>query len=220
MSVADDLDGSTAPTINSILASVESRVQGATRPLLVQEFRWAMQEFLHRTQVWRVVETIQMIPGVNRYRLPVTALWPAVLPDVLYAASVGETELTPALDVAYQQAKAPAEGLPRFIALDGSHALLYPVPQEAGTLVLHVSLTIDPAISTGAYPTPLLPYSDTILSGSLSRVYAMDNRPWTNLVLARYNLARFHNGMMSVRHAVSNSRSNRSARIVIPRFGA
>lgn len=219
MSLAQDLDGSTAPTVNAILASAESRVQGITPGMLAQEFRWAMQEFLTRTQAWRVVESVPLTPGVGRYRVPFTQTWPMLVPHVLYRASVEGVELIPTTDAEYQQLASPSQGTPKYITLEQAHVRLYPVPQAAGTLLLDVSVVIDPSVAPGVYPVSLLPHSDTILSGALSRVYAMDNRPWSSAVLARYHLGRFHNGMAMARHGQANSRSNRSARIAIPRFG-
>lgn len=201
--------------------AVTSRLKGVTPDFVDAEAAWALNEFLTRTQLVRATQDITLEEGEGSYALPLRTTHPYCLADTLYAGYLGNTQMAVGRDL--NMWYATDEGTPSLIELEGvSRLRVHPRPdaENAGkTLRVLVSVTTDPSYRCAPIPDGIMPFVDTLLSGVLARLHAMDGVAWSNSTLAAYFSQRFHSQMMAARAAAMQGRSTTPAPLHFRRFG-
>jgi hypothetical protein len=212
-----------ALALDSVRRALKSRIGNLTDELMDQELRWTLQEFLSFTQVWRHVETVNLIQGQTDYQIQLNVVNPAFVAQTILGAWNDKSPLTLAVDLAAELSRINAgTGEPARVELaGGTHLRVSPAPaQSGGNVYALLAMTADPSLPLTEIPSPALPYTDALVSGTLGRLHAMDAKPWSNALLVRFHVARFHSIMSSARAAAKAGRSNRNAPWRFPRFGA
>lgn len=192
--------------------AVRARVPGITDDLIEHELYWAVGEFLTFTHAWKQVETVELQAGVSDYRISQNQAVPVYVAATLLAAwrNGQPLRLGCNLSTVTQADPEHPRGAPSAVELvHGTHLRVYPTPNESGGDPVQALLvmTVLPPFTDVQFPTAVAPYLDAVLSGVLSRLYAMDGKPWANPVAARFHVARFHNLMSSARASVRSGRS-------------
>ena len=218
--------------LDSIRRALMTRLPGATDDLVNQELRWALQEFLSFTQVWRTTETSPLVDGVTDYQIPMNVGNPSAVAETILAGWVvrpapdaGNVSLRVAVDLSVELALMSTAGTPDRVELvAGTHLRVSPRPDAqisaGGSLVAYLVMSLDPSLPLTELPASVIPYTDAILSGTLARMHAMDAKPWTSPILVRFHTGRFHAMKTNARAAANAGRSNQAAPRRFPRFGA
>ena len=202
--------------LESVKESAMVRLPGADPTIIDRETRWMMSEFLRETRVWRRVMTVTLVDATTMYDLPIEDEEAVA---VLMGATLDGSQMSLGLPSALDE----QEGTPTQAGMEGDRVLrVWPVPMlgDAGKVVaVDVALTL--LVSVDAVPPDALrPYQGYMLDGLLARLYAMPDKPWTNVRIADVHLRRFETGKASVKRDMDGHRSFGSPRARFPRFGA
>lgn len=198
------------------------RLPGVIPELLDIEFRYVVAEFLSRTLCYRRGLEVPLTPDEGVYRL---GLQPYEgVAALLYGeysrdreAKEGNTLLRMGTPPSVPRMGA-WYGVRRAGMIDTQRVAIAPAPSEVGYARFDVALTLTPDID---FPMPdvLLPWQDILLAGLLSRMMAMQDKPYSNLNLAGVNKREFESRMQQVRREVDGGRAYGSIRPRFPKFG-
>lgn len=188
--------------LESVRQAAMVRLTGATPEVVDLESCWVISDFLTRTRVWRRVVAITPIPGVDEYVIPNIQLYEsAVL--ITEATYKDRTLLLAKFPVATMQ-----DGLPTAVMLTNDRTVgVYPSPTAdvTDTIDLELVMTLLPKLSNPV-PTVVRPYHDTILKGVLARMYAIPDKPYTNLRLAAVERVDYDRSVYDIRRIVDGGR--------------
>jgi hypothetical protein len=101
----------------------------------------------------------------------------------------------------------------------GTVKMPYP-SQQAQTYVATVALNVVDPVTRDAYP--IVPYdivirfTEELMHGILSRMFAQPNKPWTNLPMAQYYTSKFNGGSARAKNAVAAGNTFGSQRWAYP----
>ncbi len=202
--------------LESVKESAMARLPGADPSIIDRETRWMVSEFLRETRVWRRTYSVTLVDSTTMYDLPIEDEEAVA---VLMAATLDGAPMNLGLPSALDE----QEGTPLNAGMEGDRVLrVWPVPMlaDAGKVVaVDVALTL--LVSVDAPPPDVLrPYQGFMLDGLLARLYAMPDKPWTNIRIADVHLRRFEVGKTSVKREMDGHRSFGAPRVRFPRFGA
>lgn len=202
--------------IESVKESVLSRLVGVDPSLVDRETRWVLNEFLSGTRVWRRTLDVTLVDATTIYDVPIEDEESVA---VLMAATLDGAPMGLGLPSALDT----QDGTPRQVGMESDRSVrVWPVPAlaDAGKVVsVDVALTL--LVSVDAAPPDVLrPYQNYLFDGLLARLYAIPDKPWTNVRIADVHLRRFETGKASVKREMDGNRSFGAPRVRFPRFGA
>jgi hypothetical protein len=194
--------GSTSDVVDTVLAS-------------------ACSEFLKRSQVWRVRDSITLIANQADYPMPFATTYVDAVPVLLCgcAYSTGQRLTLPmSLDLFYDRTGLPSNA----ILLPTNVLRVWPTPTaaDAGKVIRAVvSLTTDLSGSPRTLPAELLPHLKIVVMFAEAEFLAMKNRPWSNQQRADFMLRRAVHLANGVKAVADGGRSVRNQVITPPRSG-
>jgi hypothetical protein len=208
--------------VTPITQRVMARVAGAEIALVNVELRSTTAEFLARTLLWRSRVEITAIAGEDTYAIvPPQADAGTHVTQVL-AAWYG----TRRLGVGPVTGRTPdATGGP--VLLDMSDPLtvkLWPAVPTEGELhgiVVDVAWSIDPSSLTPdslTLPYAVLGYLEALTDGTLHRLFAMPDKPWSSTKHSTFHLQRFRKSMLSARRMADTGRGRENTAAPTWRF--
>lgn len=172
------------------LKALLPRTPGASRPVVLDEFRAAAREFFTRSFAWReVIGPFDSVAAQTTYSL--TSADPLADVAAVLQVDYNGRPLNPAPSrppLVNDSADIPTAwygaGLGAFS--------LSPVPSTGGTdmLVAYVALTLKPA-ATDVPDYVYTHFYDALFDGTLGRLYAHPAKPYSNTTGAQYHLGRF-----------------------------
>ena len=192
----------TLGVLESIRQAAMVRLTGATPDVVDLESRWVVSDFLTRTRVWRKMVAITPTPGVDEYAVPGIQNYESVV-IITEAAYKDRTLLLAKFPVSTMQ-----DGLPTAVMLVNDRTVgVYPAPTAdvTDTIDLELAFTLLPA-SENPIPAVVRPYHDTLLEGVLARMYAIPDKPYTNLRLAPAEQAAYDRSVYDIRRIVDGGR--------------
>lgn len=192
----------TLGVLESIRQAAMVRLTGATPDVVDLESRWVVSDFLTRTRVWRKMVAITPTPGVDEYAVPGIQNYESVV-LITEAAYKDRTLLLAKFPVTTMQ-----DGLPTAVMMVNDRTVgVYPAPTAdvTDTIDLELAFTLLPA-SENPIPAVVRPYHDTLLKGVLARMYAIPDKPYTNLRLAPAEQSAYDRSVYDIRRVVDGGR--------------
>jgi hypothetical protein len=220
------MSGSTTPAntvVTPITQRILARVKGCTMALVNVELRAVTAEFLHKTLLWRERRTIpasSVLPGVASYALVPPQADAGTVAAAVLSAWYGQSPIRGGSLTGTRPGEA---GEPRMVDLtDPLTVTLWPAPPagaETKDIVLDIAWSIEPVTTTP--DTLTLPYAalnhlDALTEGTLAKLFAMPDKPWSSTEHATYHHAEYRSALFQAREAIRAGRAHGS--IEAPRW--
>lgn len=192
-------DGSVGTTggFDRLYDNIQTLLPAITLPVIQMELWNAIQEFCIRSTYYRSKINWVMGPGVstvdfNPFNAEMSVVW------VLYAHGLTHWEINP-----------PAQ-LVDFMT---------PTAQRSGWALVALRPIRFDVIRLNVLPELFTTWFETMLDGTIARLYAMPAKPWSAPQLAQYHGTRFRQGMMRARDIAERLHSHQqSPRRAFPYF--
>lgn len=187
----------TAPDIERLYDNVQILLPAITVPVIDVELWNTISEFCIRSTYLRARTYWSMAPGIstvdfNPFNQDMVVVW------VLYAHGLTHWEINP-----------PAQ-LVDFMP---------PTAGRTGWAFVALRPARFDAVRVGNIPELFTTWYETMLDGTLGRLYAMPSKPWSNPQLAQYHGTRFRQGMNRARDIAERLHSHQqSPRRAYPYF--
>ena len=200
--------------LESVKQAAVIRLPNILPETLDSEMRWVMMDFLSATRVWVRDLTLTLVAGTVSYAVDIDDTESAV---VLMEAVHNGRVVSLGLRTDYTG----AVGAPLVVGLPFDRTLrVFPVPNAeaaAYPLQFKLALTLLPSVNTTP-PDELRPFHEALLDGLLSRCYAMNDQPWTNMRLALPHLHKYEGHKSQARRRVESGRTMGARFVRFPRF--
>lgn len=197
----------------SIKETAALRLAGVTMAMVNAEMRWTLMEFLAETRIWRRVITLAPVAGQRDYELPIEDYESVKL---LMSASYGDRNILRGLTFGLEQT-----GSPSGVGMITDRILRVsptPTASETSLITVDVCLTILP-IMDAEPPDEIRPYSQVLLDGLLGRLYAIPDKPWTDIRFAAAHYAAWRSGISTTRREMEMGRMHGYTMARFPRGG-
>jgi hypothetical protein len=187
-----------ATPFDRFITTIRPHLPGAIDEAIRQELFVVCQDFLRRSQAWQ--EDIEFT----------------------LAANEREAEIVPYAGRIDRLVSVEKDGFPVSRALmraPGTIRMPY-APSGPETYTARVALLVSDPVTRDAYP--IIPYEiveryfDTLISGVCSRMMAQQQKPYTNLSLAQFHLAKFRGEASRARNEINTGYTNGSQRWTFP----
>lgn len=164
-----------------------SEVPGATDVLLTQQLRLAAIEFCSETNIYTSsIQPVTLISGQQQYTLtPIETTTEIIRPVLLW---VGSRLLAP---VAARELNAVtvilnSSGEPAYYTFNTPNVVsLFPTPGSFVSDQLNGRVVVTPAMTATTIPDWMaLRFMDALLAGAKARLFAMQNKPWSQFELS------------------------------------
>lgn len=164
-----------------------SEVPGATEALLTQQLRLATIEFCSETNIYTSsVQSVNLVSGQQQYNLAPTETATEIIRPVLLW--IGTRLLTPVTARELNAATVVLNGAgdPAYYTFNTPNVvLLFPAPNTSISGQLNGRVVVAPDLTSTAIPDWMAArYMDVILAGAKARLFAMQNKPWSQLDLS------------------------------------
>lgn len=192
---------------------VRPTVEHISQPVVARHAARAANEFFRQSHAWRIQDTAYLSDGYAG------GVWPLAMAegDKIRVAKIFSvtTEQEKVLPFAspYQLDRHDPDwrtrsGPPEQIIDQGSRFTVAPVPSSATTLT--AEMAIYPRISAVEIPDELFEeHEERLLDGTLARIYAEPNRPWTSLEMAGYHQQLFRQHIEAAARAGAHNQQYR-----------
>lgn len=190
--------------VTSLLKDAIISVPGADRDLVEMHLGNALREFTRQSTIWTEHQELRTVAGAAEYAL--ASPCPAALVGWVLAARYDKGELglwAPPYGQAMQamQAVDQRTGSPTSIGCP-SPGIVHIAPTPDGEYSIHLIVSLIANGITAPLPPNLIElFHDTLLSGTLHRLYGMPGMPFTSSKLAEYHGRKFRAGMVDARIA-------------------
>lgn len=192
-----------ATYLESVKTGAMIRLAGATPEVIDSEMRWVVSEFLADTRLWMERISVTLLAGQTEYALALGDDTESV--TMIFRAEFNGRTLGHNIPPADSNTGAPAR-----IALKTDRIILiYPQPDTeavATPLLIDVCKTLLPT-SSATVPEIIRPFHSAILLGLLARMYAITDKPWTDLRMAAAMTSAYVGACTEIRHQVEKGRT-------------
>lgn len=188
-----------SPDIERLYDNVQSLLPAVTLPVIDLELWNAIEEFCIRSTYFRTLVYWEMAPGVssvdfNPFSASMVVVW------VLWTHGLTHWEINP-----------PAE------LVD----FLKPTGARTGEAMLALRPTTFDVVKLGQIPELFTTWFETMLDGTLFRLYGMPSKPWSSTQVATYHGTRYRQGINRARDIAERLHSDQqSPRRRYPYFAA
>lgn len=223
------MSGSDPNTIvTPITQRILAQVRGATLALVNMELRAATAEFLRRTLIWQERRTLaagSVTPGQASYALVPSQADAGTVASRVLAAWYGDKPLAVGTVI---RTHPGATGDPCMVDLsDPVTITLFPAPPlgvQTKSVVLDIVWTIDPVTlepDSLTLPYAVLGHLEALVHGTLARMFAMPDKPWSSETHSTFHSAKFRSAVFQARRSNGDARGHESVarpRWQFPRF--
>lgn len=201
---------STPPVMDHLRQSILLRLKGIERPLVDIELRAVTAEFLSRTLLWRIPYEFVPTVGADAYIIPIPQT--GICISMLLNANYGTSPIR-ICDLTHLRTQRQGNGPPRAMALrDARTVQLWPAPdKEDQTVRFTAAMTVDLTESNPdepfILPFEVYPFTNVLMDGLYSRLYAVPEMPWTSRILMEHHLRAYRRGLTEARLQADTGRT-------------
>lgn len=200
---------------------VMARLAAADPTIVDIEMRAAIQAVLQDTRVWERKLRVPMVPGQTLYELDAFNVSPAPIAVYESVAGMKVARYDGGLPI---QLSLPLEdtstGSPSAAGLESDRLLrVYPIPGDGVDKYLDFTVWMVPLqIQEPFVPDVLRPFETVLMNEALGLLFAIPDKPWTNLTLATFHSKRASHQKSRIRWAVTTGRTAATYVVPIPPF--
>lgn len=172
-------------SFDRLMKTIRPSLPGAVDPAIIQELFFVCQQFFKRSEVWQETFQVSLPPQENTVNLTPVA---------------GRVERLMGVYVGSRSVRGVAMPSPGIVVIPASGVQ----SDYAVTVVMTVTDPTDAAGGGAGFPIAPLElidrYSEELMHGVLSRMFAQPAKPYTNLQMASYYETKFRSGISRARN--------------------